>query len=197
MRTDYKKTLFGLLLLLLLPVGVEAETLTLEALMGRFAEVKERRASYTEAQHLSMLDMPLSASGTLLFRAPDYLEKRVDNGGGSYRVEGQQLLVDEGAQRRRIPLSEHPALGAFVAAFRATLAGDLATLGRHYHLELKGERNGWTLLLRPKRSQMAQVVEKVSLSGREAAIERVEILERGGDRTVMRLHESDGERDAH
>lgn len=174
-------------LLLLLPFVVEAETFTLPQLMQRLAQVEQHSISYREQQYLSILDMPLESSGTLSFRAPDVLEKRVDNGGGSYRVQGRQLEVEHDGEPRTLSLQSYPVLAAFVAAFRATLNGDQQTLERYYRVELQGELDDWQLSLRPTQSEMSRVLRAIHFYGNSERIRVIETLEQGGDHSRMEL----------
>lgn len=177
--------------LLLLPLVGVAEPVSLPELMALFARVEQRSVTYTEQQYLDILEMPLESSGTLTYRAPDYLAKQVDNGGGSYRVEGQQLQVEQNGELRSIALESYPALAAFVAAFRATLSGDIQTLQKYYRIELQGERKAWSLSLIPTQPDMARVVREIRLHGAGERINLIETREQGGDHSRMRLGTGD------
>lgn len=186
------RPLYPLLLTLLLwPLALQAQGFSTEQLLQRFADVEERSARFVEQQHLSMLDIPLESTGRLLFRAPDYLEKRVDNGGGSFRVKGDRLSVEQGGEERHIALASHPLLAAFVASFRATLAGDIDTLQRYYRIELEGTEQNWRLRLQPRQDDMAAVVREIRIDGSGDRVVRIETVEQGGDRTVTQLREGD------
>ena len=178
-----------LALLLVLPLTVQAGSFSLPQLMGLFSGVKSRSASYTEQQTLAVLDVPLESRGTLTFHAPDVLEKQVANGGGSYRVAGQQLLVEQGGEQRQIALDSYPALAAFVASFRATLAGDQQTLERYYRINLSGSQNDWTLTLQPTQRDMAAVIKTITIHGRGNQIDLIETIEQSGDSSRMQLRE--------
>lgn len=182
---------YALLWLWLLPLSACAESWSLTQLMAQFAGVEERHARYEETQYLSILEVPLVSTGTLHFRSPDKLVREVDDGGVSFRVDGEQLLIRQGGEQRRIALDSHPALAAFVASFRATLAGDLETLRHYYHVTLEGQARDWTLLMRPRQGEMALVVRAVRIEGQFDRVVRIETEEQGGDRTVMTLSESD------
>jgi len=190
MTTGKKTSRFLALLCLLLPLVAQAVSFDLAQLMGLFSAVESRSARYTEEQTMAVLNVPLESHGTLTFRAPDTLEKRVDNGGGSYLVEGRQLHIEQGGEQRRIALDSYPALAAFVASFRATLAGDRQTLERYYHIALDGERGDWTLTLKPKQDDMAAVIESITLHGSEDTISMIETVERSGDVSRMQLREA-------
>jgi hypothetical protein len=188
--TTGKTTSRLLTLLFLLPLTLQAGSFTLPQLMGLFSGVQSRSASYTEEQTLAVLDVPLESHGTLTFRAPDILEKSVANGGGSYRVEGQQLQVEQGGVQRQIALDSYPALAAFVASFRATLAGDQQTLERYYTVRLEGGQTDWTLTLVPTQSDMAAVIKRITIHGSGNQIDLIETAEQSGDSSRMQLREN-------
>jgi hypothetical protein len=176
------------LLLLCYAGGAQAADWSLQTLMGQLAAVESRRVSYSEERHLSLLGVPLQSSGELIYRAPDYLKKTVDEGGlGSYEIDGDRLRIEESGEFRELPLSEHPALEAFVASFRATLAGDLLTLQRYYRLALSGSASDWTLTLVPTELSMATVIREVTIRGSGDRLHQVETLEAGGDSSTMMI----------
>ena len=99
---------------------------------------RERQARFTERKFSALLKAPVESSGTLVFRAPDLLEKRtVEPQRESVRIEGN-VVTYEGAplggnvQKRTFALSDAPLLAALIESLRATLAGDLPALRRHY-----------------------------------------------------------------
>lgn len=179
--------------LLLCGASVHASAWGLAQLMEQLATVESRRVGYSEVRHIELLGMPLQSSGELIYRAPDYLKKTTVQGGeGSYEIDGELLRIDSGGERRELPLDSHPALAAFVASFRATLAGDLATLQRYYRVTLEGTAEAWRLGLEPTESTMAMVVRRVVIEGSGKRLLQVETMEAGGDRSVMTIRgESD------
>ena len=78
-------------------------------------------------------------------------------------------------------------LMAFVASFRATLAGDLATLQRYYRLKLGGGPDDWTLTLIPTETAMVAVIREVVIEGSGARLRRVTTLEQGGDSSLLTI----------
>ena len=78
---------------------------------------------------------------------------------------------------------------SFVEAIRASLAGDVATLRRFYHVKLEGTREQWILTLRPLDHQAAEYLTSIRLNGDGNRLTAVEIQETGGDHSVMKIHE--------
>jgi hypothetical protein len=171
----------------LLWTGV-AQALTLPELLSAMSALPEQRAEFDEQKHLAMLDKPLHASGTLLYRRPDFLEQRTNPPADEIMtVAGDRLTITwpSRQERRTLSLSANPVAWAFVESIRATLAGDRAALERFYWVTLSGEMSHWSLTLEPRASGVASYVKSITLSGKGSSIEQVDVLEANGDRSLM------------
>ena len=71
--------------------------------------------------------------------------------------------------------------------WRATLAGDLAELERHYKTEFSGTRASWSLRLVPREARVQRAVDSITLGGAGARLTKVDTLEANGDRSVMTI----------
>jgi len=164
--------------------------LALERLMKDLAQVKSARGRFVERKHFAMLDAPLESSGTLVYVAPGRLEKHMTSPRQeSLILEGERLIVErkDKGQRRTFPLQEHPVLWAFVESIRSTLNGDLTTLQRFYEVRLDGDAGAWRLRLRPKEPRMRQAASEIRVGGSGTWVNRIEIDEAGGDRSVTEV----------
>ena len=165
-------------------------TLALERLMKDLAQVKSARGRFVERKHFAMLNAPLESSGTLVYVAPGRLEKHMTSPRQeSLILEGERLIVErkDKGQRRTFPLQEHPVLWAFVESIRSTLNGDLTTLQRFYEVRLDGDTGAWRLRLRPKEPRMRQAASEIRVGGSGTWLNRIEIDEAGGDRSVTEV----------
>jgi len=159
-------------------------------LMRSLQAVESSTARFSERKELAILSEPLESSGTLLFRAPGRLEKHtLAPERESLVLDGSRLVLEnaERGWRKTFALHEHPLVWAFVESIRSTLAGDLPTLERFYSVELEGGEQDWRLVLRPREPAMKDVVGEIRIDGGGTWISRVEILEAGGDRSVMTI----------
>lgn len=167
-----------------------AQTWDLHTLMQQMAQVPSSKTRFVETRHIALLTAPLELKGSLSYERPDRLSKHVQAPFDEVlSVEGDALTVlnKTKGEKRVISLREQPAAGALVASVRATLAGDLAQLQRHYRVELGGTRAAWTLRLVPRSAQVKGYVEAITLTGADARLSRIETLETGGDRSVMTI----------
>ena len=118
----------------------EAAPWTLAKLMHGLSKVKKSKATYVERKYLSILDIPLSSSGTLEYIAPDRLEKHtLRPKPEKLSLNQNKLVVQSGdaGESRTLTLQEFPSIWAFVESIRSTLAGDVETLNRFYNVSLQ------------------------------------------------------------
>lgn len=162
-----------------------------EDLMRSLAASGDSTVAFTETRHSSALSSPLVTSGELRFARPAQLERRMRTPVEErYLVDGDRITIErKGAPPRTVSIASQPALGAFLESIRATLRGDLATLRRHYRVELEGTPAGWTLVLLPSDPGMAELVTVIRIGGTNGRLTGLEVLETGGDRVVTRFGE--------
>jgi hypothetical protein len=167
-----------------------AEDWGLAQLMSEFASVEESHARFQEEKHLAMLTEPLQLSGTLHYVRPDQIEKRITQPyAESLRINHDLLEWETQGRTRTLSLRSQPQIGALVESMRATLAGDLPALQRHYTVKLEGSRAQWAITLEPRNNRLAQFIERIQLRGLDNQLRQVEIIEANGNRSLMRIEE--------
>jgi hypothetical protein len=102
-------------------------------------------------------------------------------------LAGDQLTLRQGQRTRSLALADLPDGGLAIASLRGTMAGDLASLRRGWEITLHGDRRGWTLSLTPVSAAVAQYIETVQIQGRQDQIDRIEIRQADGVRSVMEI----------
>ena len=171
------------------PHPASAQPAPVEALMRAMRAVPERRDAFTEERAIPELDLPLPSSGVLRWQAPDRLEKHttapIDE---RLRVEGNRMVYERADRniRREFGLDDQPEMRALVEAVRATLAGDLPALSRHYEVGFEGAPGAdWRMALTPLSNRVRAAVQRILLSGRGAQILAVDT--EGGGVTRLRI----------
>ena len=162
----------------------------IKRLMQELAQVKTAKGRFVERKHLAILNAPLEITGTLVYVAPSRLEKHtLAPRPESLVLEREELTIEnrERNQRRKLTLQDYPLIRAFVESIRSTLAGDLPTLTRYYQVGLDGGERRWRLTLKPSEPEMQDVVSEIRISGEHSWINAIEIIEIGGDRSVMTI----------
>lgn len=151
------------------------------------------RTSFVEVRASKLLKNPLRLSGEYLRPREDTLVRQVR---APYvetttivtpKTGAAQATIERGARKRSFSLARVPELAGLQASFGALLAGDRATLERHYRLAPQGTRTQWTLSLTPKDQAMAAQVRSIVLHGRGAELRCIETAAKGGDvqRTLL------------
>jgi hypothetical protein len=147
---------------------------TLDAVMAALAARRQGRARFTETKEFPELSMPLPSSGTLSWSAPDRLEKHTTEPLEEIlRVEGDRLVFARPAQnlRRELGLDDQPELRPLVESVRATLAGDLAVLRKHYEVRFAAQPDGgWRIELTPRSMRVYAALQSVAIGGRGDAV---------------------------
>lgn len=180
----------GLTLLALASLAGAAEAWGLDALMRSLAQTRTGHAHFVEEKSIALLDAPVVATGELVYRAPDHLERRtLTPQPESMVVDADTLVIERDGRSFHLQLHDYPELAAFIESIRGTLAGDRARLEKAYRLSLEGAADNWTLQLLPIDERMQAVVWRIRISGAHATVRRIEITQADGDRSVMRITE--------
>jgi len=174
------------LVVALIAMAPAAGAFDMAELMALMARVERSRVAFEETKQVAALTAPIVRRGTLRYDRPDHLEMRVETPYFERMdINGNALTIESKRGIRQVDLASAPGLSAWVAAIRATLAGDQPTLARHFAIEVGGQATRWTLSLIPTDPTLSQVVSRITIDGNEAQITRIEVDERMGDSTVL------------
>jgi hypothetical protein len=187
MTSGVRNAVFALVVFAL---PVQAQTWDLQALMQGMAKIPASSSRFVETRHIALLTHPLELKGHLSYERPNRLSKHVQSPFDELlSVEGDAatLVNKTKGEQRLVSLREQPAIGALVASVRATLAGDLPQLERHYRIDFSGPREAWSLRLVPRDLQVRAIVDTITLAGAGARLKQIEIVEATGDRSVMTI----------
>jgi outer membrane lipoprotein-sorting protein len=185
---------FGCVVALLcaLPAYAQTEIFGIAQLMQNMARIEQQEANFHEQKILSLLSEPLTSSGTLRYRRPNYVERlTLSPRRERFVYENGKVTVGNDTRQRQFQADNDPSLGAFIESMRATLAGDEKGLRRHYALRLSGASEKWILELTPLESALASRIRLLRISGVQNNLKQIDILEVSGDRTVMTIDVAD------
>lgn len=174
----------------LTPIGAGAGggAWDLDALMHALALNPGGSALFVEKKFLAVLDAPIESSGTLVYTRPDRLERHTRAPRAESMVlDGAQLTLSRPSGDLHLNLADYPDASALIESIRSTLAGDRPALEKNYLLSLSGDRTAWTLDLLPSSERITEMIHRIRIDGRADRIERVEILQADGDRSVMQI----------
>ena len=174
--------------LLFLTITPAAHAFDLTELGAQLAKPTVVRGPFIQEKHLRALPKPLTSQGEFVLsrdagllwqlRSPLTQDYRIDANGIARRTpQGWQLQPgqDVAAQQSRL--------------FLAVLQGDHSGLARDFDLKLTGEPSAWQLELTPHSLLLKQIFSSIRIDG-GALVERIELHETQGDRTLMRMPQS-------
>jgi hypothetical protein len=195
---------------LMAPAGAEAavEDAQVAAIFAALGAQPRRSATFVERRSSALFKAPQLATGVLRFRAPAWLEKetlsprherlRIDGDRVSWELSDQRnpgndvLAAERGAAPgsgaiRSIAIDADPRLAALVTGLRATLAGDLPGVERHFAVTLAAAADRWRLTLLPRDPLVEKSLIRIELEGRAGDLLRVAVIEADGDRSEMTI----------
>jgi outer membrane lipoprotein-sorting protein len=165
----------------------------LAALMQSLASVPGATASFTEQRTSPLLSAPLTETGELVYRAPDYMSKT------TLSPARQVFVLDHGritmtggpdGETHVFTQGQDPRIGGLVEAIRATLAGDLPALEALYTVQLTGSAAAWQMQLTPTSPALAAFVTRVTIDGTGNRVMLIDTQSPDGSESDMSISET-------
>lgn len=177
----------ALLIGLVSPAAYAAEW-NVAKLMALLAQNKGGHIAFTEIKYLAVLDKPLTSSGELFYKAPDYLEKRtLIPKPETFVLDGDTVTIERANKKHTLSLHDYPKIAALIESIRGTLAGDLAALEGAYRLSLDGTPQQWTLTLSPTDRHLTDIIQDILIRGEQGQVHSIEIDQADGDHSIMTI----------
>ena len=165
----------------------DSAELSLAELMNRMAKTAGVIADFQEQKQISLLQQPLRSSGRLYFAPPDRLARFTSEPEFSALViDGEKLYFQE-SLGEEFDLSGNPMARIFIDNFIVLFNGDLERLQTLYHTDFSAKDELWSLILRPRRSPLREIVEEIALRGDLRGMREMVIRNLDGDRTETQL----------
>lgn len=188
----------GLVLLLMLAPSAAwagpAER-TLEGLMERLRKVPGISASFQEQKFISLLATPLTSEGTLYFLPPGKLLRKTERPRPSaILIDQDRLYMRQGDSMQEVDLGANPVVRAFVGSFLKLFQGDRAALEAMYEVRFSSKEQGWELTLVPRSAPINKIIKRMRFAGKGVAVEKLEIDEMNGDRSVTTFSKVNAQR---
>ena len=166
-----------------------AADFSLENLMRLMRETPDPPVHYTEIKRSDLFAFDLESHGTLSLENTGTLTKTVQSAGSEtvLTADHARLTLTRENQTRIISLRDYPVIGAFMAAFRATLRGDRDSLLEHYQADLSGDARNWNLVLTPLDAKLSRSLRSIEMTGTQGQPLVYIIDETSGDITTLFL----------
>ena len=180
------------LVALLLPTSAVADDWGLEVLLQLLASESRPEVAFVEERDVELLQTRTRAEGRMRFDPPDtYVRELHSPYHQRLTIAGEEVIVEEdGEERHRLHRDDDAGLAA-LARLMAALYGqaDADELADYFRIGLSGERGEWRLVLTPSEARARQRIERITLFGSGGRVERTEVREASGDRSVTRFLE--------
>jgi len=145
-------------------------------------------AEFVERKEIALLSEPIETRGRLIFVPPDRLVRTTELPSRSRLViVGERFGFRDEAGGEAVDLSSNPMAREFVVNFIVLWSGDLAALRARYEPDFEVRGAEWSLALTPRGRPLADLIERVTLTGSGPTMRRMELLETDGDRTTTRF----------
>jgi hypothetical protein len=196
---------FVLLLLAPFHSARAGDTPSLLELLAGMASTSGVVTEFRETKELALLALPLESRGLLYFAPPDRLARFTTAPAYSALIiDGEVLRFREGESGTTVDLTGNPMARVFVDNFIVLFNGDADGLRERYEVEILSEpsgrpsgssdSSGWKLVLSPRRSPLAGVIESVTLHGDGRGIKKMVLNSLDGDTTTTFLDAIDRDR---
>lgn len=159
------------LLILFLCISAQASALDIQTLSDHLRLESAESRAFTQEKYLEGFDQALSSQGYAI------VDPRI---GVQWQIQQPFSATQCWLTASGSPVSQ---------LLLAILSGELSELEHHFEIAITGALNGWQLTLEPRSEALAQVMNRIHVSG-STAIESVTLLEQGGHRTELTFSES-------
>lgn len=162
-----------------------AHALDLDQLAAQLASTPVVHGTFVQEKHLRGLPKPLVSEGRFVLERARGLLWLMDT-----PVKQDYRIVPAGIEQRTPegwkPIRQQAGLAQQSRLFSAVLQGDRTALDRDFTLTLGTPDKGWQLDLVPKSPLLKQIFTDIRITGAQY-VERIEMNETQGDRTVVRM----------
>lgn len=174
--------------LLLWGLAPFAQAFDLQQLSEQLARPDVIHGQFIQEKHLRALPQPLTSKGRFVLAKNHGLLWLLQTPlPQDYRITPQGIARRDGDTWQTLP---NKSAGAEQnRLFLAVLQGDSSGLQRDFDLSLSGQPQQWKLTLTPRSVLLKQIFNQINIDGGEL-VQRIELLETQGDRTVLRMQDS-------
>ena len=174
-RQQHARWLAAILCCAALPCLAAEPTVDAGWILPRLERPVPSTTPFLELRESPLLASPLRVSGEYRRPVADVLVRIVHAPHPeTTTLRDDAIEIERGGKVRRFPLSRAPELAGLRAGFGALLAGDHATLARHFAVDADGTRADWTLSLVPTEAALAAKLRGIVLHGHGSEVRCIE-----------------------
>jgi outer membrane lipoprotein-sorting protein len=165
----------------------DAEQDGLSRLLAGLAESAGFEGHFVEEVEVALLREPVRSHGALYFVPPDRLARFTTRPiRTALLIDGERVEFRD-AEDHHIDLSASPLARHFTGNLLLLFAGDRDALEASYRAVLEEDGPRWKLRLTPRHAPLSKAIAHIVLEGLRDELERMEVLDGEGARTVTHL----------
>lgn len=163
-----------------------------EELFKQLSEMPGLEASFVEEKHLALLALPLKSEGKLYFTKRGYLNRSIS------KPSPSELVITPSGMKlggRAVDLGGRKSAESLIKSLQWILSGDGGHLNEAFSLSFsKPPAGGWSLVMTPRDAELQQLVASITLTGHGFEVQKIEVQEAMGDRTITTITGADPRR---
>jgi len=166
------------LLFILMTTSFFAHGFSLDDVLLKLSTHKSFEVGFKEEKVDPFLDIPFMSSGTVSFKAPNYVKKTILKPSKQFfELDGDLITISLKENKKQTFLvTEQPEMVAFFESFRSVLAGDKISLKKHFKVAFSGALNQWSITLQPLNERLSYRLNQIVFSGQRDQLLLVETV---------------------
>jgi len=159
---------------------------------ARLEQVPVLRAEFVQSKTMAAFKKPLVTRGRLVFARQQGVLWQIEQPLKLAYVlqEGRMLEIDDSGVAQARTTQDVPGIAQVGRIFRALLGGQTKALADLFDCTSSGDpERAWTLILVPRTPQVAQFIQRITLSGGRH-VDSIRIEEAGGDTATIRFRQT-------
>lgn len=176
------------LLLALACFSAQAQDLA-QSVKQQLAQPQVLRGEFEQSKQVQGFAKPLVSRGAFLVaRERGVLWTTRTPFASRLRLTRDEILATQGngAVAFRLDASKEPSVRVINGLMFSLLNGDLGGLEQHFKIEGNADAKAWSLVLTPKSSALAKLMNRIELAG-DKHVRSIRIDEANGDKTAIRF----------
>lgn len=180
--------------LVLLPFAVMAQGMSeremIETIASSAGEVQTFQCDILQTKHMRMMKRGMVSKGVMKYRRPDFLRWEYTSPYSyTFLLHGEKVTISKGEKNDVLDLAQNRMMREITSVMIGTMTGSALKDEKTFSAQVKEDGNHWAVTLLPKKKDLRQMYTAIVLTynPKMACVERVEMTEKSGDRTIIEL----------
>lgn len=162
----------------------------IEEICNAASEIHSLQCKFRQTKNLSLLATEMVSTGRMYYKEGMLRWEYLSPYRYIFIINGESVLLDSPSRSNVIDTKTNKMFGSIANIMMSSLTGNITDTEEFDTLMLE-EKEGWIAELTPVKKEMQQFFTKVRLhiNPVEKSVEKVELLEKGGDTTLIEMTE--------